>query len=122
MTVSQNRRAKGKGKTIVGEASKPKTGGCFICNEPHRACEYPRQESLNALIANGKQGSSDDPEEEQVLVSPLQVLVGAIQASILVGGLIWVQVLMNGEDYCVLVDIRASHNFVAGRMVVALGL
>ena len=61
----------GKGKTVVGEASEPKTGGCFIRDGLYRACKCPRWERLNALVVDGKQGPSNDAEEEQVRVSPL---------------------------------------------------
>lgn len=50
------------------------------------------------------------------------MLVGEIQASAPIDGLIGVQVAVNIVDCYALVDSGASNNFVADRMMVALGL
>ena len=54
-------------------------------------------------------------------MSPLQLLVGAIQATS-AGGLIRVEIVLNGEDFYALVDSGASHNFMAGRLATTLKL
>ena len=54
-------------------------------------------------------------------MSPLQLLVGAIQATS-GGGLIRVEIVLNREDRYALVDSGASHNLMAGRLAVTLGL
>ena len=113
---------KGKGKAIVGDSSKPKTGGCCIYDSPHRVCDFPRREQLNSLVTEEQQGPNSEGEEEQVRVNPLQVLVRVIQASTHVEGLIHVQIVVKGEDYYALVDSGASHNFMARWMAMALGL
>ena len=77
---NQKNNYKGKGKVVMGETKKHKSGGCFICDGPHMARECPKREWLNALVADGKQ-DSENTEVEEVRVSPLQLLVGAIQAT-----------------------------------------
>ena len=85
-------------------------GGCFICNGPHRAREYPKREKLNVLVAKDDRGQSD--EEVPSRVNSLQLL-NALSVEGTSKGLSYVQVEMNRNGAKVMLDTSATHNFVA---------
>ena len=66
---------KSKGESSTSQLSKeqPKLNtGCFICNGPYHAKDYPKHEKLNAMVAEDGGGQSD--EEFPSRVNPLQLL------------------------------------------------
>ncbi|KAK2979872.1 hypothetical protein RJ640_024373 [Escallonia rubra] len=107
--------------------SKPKDG-CFFCGGPHWARDCPRQGKLNALVEE-----NEELEEGDVHMGSLQILnalhakavakvpTGKGQAS--TGkGLLYVEAKLNGKPAQVMVDTRATHNFVTMEEAKRLGL
>ncbi|GKC88180.1 ATP-binding cassette subfamily C member 8, partial [Tanacetum coccineum] len=71
-----------------------KSGGCFICDGPHRARDFPKKESLNGMSAHEDEDTSD----------------GGSMATI------------NGVKVRALVDFGATHNFMADDEAKRLGI
>ena len=95
-----------KEKTDVGKskASAPPSG-CFLSGGPHRIQECPKPEKLTALMAEQRE------EGEAPRVNPLQLL--NVVCAQLNGGLMYVQILLNGRNVGAMVDTGATHNFVS---------
>ena len=99
----------GKGKDLK---TNYKTGGCFICDGPHRARDCPKKASLNGIIAH-----EDESTSEGGCMSTMRIL-NAIKAKTevpkVVGkGLQFVEATVNGTKVRALVDSGATHNFVS---------
>ncbi|KAK2991421.1 hypothetical protein RJ640_019067 [Escallonia rubra] len=121
-------KSEGQGKLEERRAkSKPKDR-CFFCGGPHWARDCPRQGKLNALVEE-----NEELEEGDVHMGSLQILnalhakavakvpTGEGQAS--TGkGLLYVEAKMNGKPAQVMVDTRATHNFVTMEEAKRLGL
>lgn len=104
-----------------GQSKDNKSKGCFICGGPHRMRECPKKEKVNALVADdSNEGTSDGPR-----MSPLQLL-GALQTqkakTPTPRGLMYVSVVVNGQEVLAMVDTGATNNFVAEREVDKLKL
>ena len=85
--------------------------GCFICNRPHRAKDYPKREKLSALVtADDKANTNSDSPSR---VNPLQLLNAINGENQPQKTLMHVQVLFNGIRVKAMVDSGATHNFVA---------
>ena len=56
-------------RATSSQASRPL--GCFICDGPHRARDYPKKEKLNAIIAEDAENSGS---KVPTRASPLQLL------------------------------------------------
>ena len=93
--------------------------GCFICNGPHRAKDYPKIEKLSALVTADDKGDShpDTPR-----VNPLQLLNVIHGETPVQKSLMHVHAVVNGVQVKALVDSGATHNFVATREATRLGL
>ena len=100
-----------------------KVQGCFICNGPHRARECPKGEKLNALVAGDESGSESDQEDHHIHASPLVLLntLSLVEADSC-EELIFIKVKVNGRHLTALIDMGATNNFVAERLVDYLGL
>ena len=115
-----NNKSKGESSTSQQSKEHPElNAGCFICNGPHRARDYPKREKLNAMVAEDEKGQSD--EEVPSRVNPLQLL-NALSARGNSKGLSYVQVEMNGNGAEAMLDTGATHNFVDESMVQQLDL
>jgi len=67
-------KSKGESSTSQPSKEQPKlNAGCFICNGPYRARDYPKLEKLNAMVAEDGGGQFD--EEFPSRVNPLQLLI-----------------------------------------------
>ena len=110
------------GKAKVGERgassqTKP-SGGCCICDGPHRARDCPKKEKLSAIrVEDGESSGSEAP----MRANPLQLL-NAIRAEATHRGLMYVELLIGGQKIVALVDSGATHNFISTRETAKLGL
>ncbi|GAV69881.1 gag-asp_proteas domain-containing protein [Cephalotus follicularis] len=111
----------GKGKAKVSEDCKEykANSGCFICEGPYRARDCPRRGALNAMMAQGENGGDAD-SEAPTRVTPLQ-LINALRA-VPPSGLLYVSMRIQGQQVSAMVDIGATHSFLAERMVNQLDL
>ena len=82
---------------------------CFICDGPHRARDCPKKEKLNALMA---EDGEDSEAEVPTRANPLQLL-NAMRAEATHRGLMYVELLNEGQKIVALVDSGATHNFVS---------
>ena len=94
--------------------------GCFICNGPHRAKDYPKREKLSALVTTDDKGDFDS--ETAPRVNPLQLLNVINGETLVQKSLMHVHAVVNGVQVKALVDSGATHNFVATRDATRLGL
>ncbi|GAV83318.1 gag-asp_proteas domain-containing protein, partial [Cephalotus follicularis] len=92
---------------------------CFICEGPNCARDYPKRGKLNAVVAQSESGvtpNSDVPTR----VAPLQ-LVNTLRV-VPPSGLLYVHMLVHGQQVFAMFDTGATHSFLAKRMVSRLGL
>lgn len=102
-------------------SSGKKTNRCFICNGPHLAWNCPKRENVANAIVEELSGSQ---KAELLRLNSLQ-LVSAITTQhffLSSDGLIYVQALVNGVSENAMVDIGATHSFVASREISRLKL
>ena len=92
--------------------------GCYICDGPHRARDYPKKEKLNAIMA--KDGEENEAEV-LIRANPFQLL-NSIRAKVTHKGLMYVELLTGGQKIMALVDSGATHNFVSIKEATKLGL
>ncbi|KAK4428349.1 hypothetical protein Salat_1134500 [Sesamum alatum] len=113
VTVSGN-------KDIVQPTFDKSKKGCYLSNGDHRMRDCPKRGKLNALMADA---NDEDDEGGSTRVNPLQLL-SALQEKPLPKhkGLMYVQVQLNDKEVMAMVDIGATHNFVADRETQMLGL
>ncbi|KAL0307084.1 UNVERIFIED_CONTAM: hypothetical protein Sradi_6125700 [Sesamum radiatum] len=79
--------------------------------------DCPKQGKLNALMAE-----ADNDEGGSTRVNPLQLVSAMQERPPKQKGLMYVRVQINGKGVMVMLDISATHNFVAGREIQKLGL
>ncbi|GAV69863.1 gag-asp_proteas domain-containing protein [Cephalotus follicularis] len=111
----------GKGKAKVSDEWKEKkaSSGCFICEAPHSARDYPRRGALNAVMAQNENGVNAN-SEAPTRVAPLQ-LINALR-TMPPSGLLYVNMMVQGHQVSAMVDTGATHSFLAERMVNRLSL
>ena len=103
-------------RVTSSQATRP--SGCYICDGPHRAIDYPRKEKLNAIIAEeGETSGSEAPTR----ANPLQLL-NVIRAEATNKGLMYVELLTGRQKIVALVDSGTAHNFISTRETTRLGL
>ncbi|GJW49012.1 putative retrotransposon gag domain, aspartic peptidase domain protein [Tanacetum coccineum] len=90
-----------------------KSGGCFICDGPHRASrDCPKKSSLNDLSAHEDEDASDSGSMGSIRI--LNAIKEKTEVPKVVGkGLQYVEETINGVKVRALVDFGATHNFVA---------
>ncbi|GJS47412.1 putative nucleotidyltransferase, ribonuclease H [Tanacetum coccineum] len=98
-----------------------KSGGCFICNGPHRARDFSKKASLNGLSAHGDEDASDGGSMGSIRI------LNAIKAKTEVPkfvrkGLQYVEATINGVKVRSLVDSGVTRNFVADDEAKQLGI
>nr|GEW28756.1 hypothetical protein [Tanacetum cinerariifolium] len=98
-----------------------KSGGCFICDGPHRARDFPKKASLNEMSAHEDEDASNDES-----MASMRIL-NAIKAKtevpkVIAKGLQYVEATINGIKVRALVDTGATHNFVAVDEAERLGI
>ena len=92
--------------------------GCFICDGPHRARDCLKKEKLNALMA---EDGEDSGVEVLTRANPLQLL-NAMRAEATHRGLMYVELLTEGQKIVALVDSGATPNVVSSKEAAKLGL
>ena len=106
----------------VGERGTPsqntRPSGCFICDGPHRARDFPNKEKLNALM---EEDEEDNRGEGPIRANPLQLL-NVVRAEVTHKGLTYVELLTGGQKIVALVDSGATHNFVSTKEAARLRL
>ena len=103
---SQDMQAKVGEKGTSSQTTRPSR--CFICDGPHRARDCPKKEKLNALMAEDRE---DIEAEVPTRANPLRLL-NAIRAEATHRGLMYVELLIEGQKIVALVDSGETHNFV----------
>ena len=103
-------------RATSSQATRP--SGCYICDGPHRARDYPKNEKLNAIIAEDMENNGS---EVPTRANPLQLL-NVIRAEATHKGLIYVELLTGRKKIVALVDSGATHNFISTRETARLGL
>ncbi|KAK2977134.1 hypothetical protein RJ640_005784 [Escallonia rubra] len=122
-------KTEGHGKLEERRASR-KLKDCFFCGGPHWARDCPRQGKMAALI---EEKEKEKAECETVRLGSIQVLnalqkknvpqvpTGEGQAS-KSEGLLYMEAKLNGKPAHVLMDTRATHNFITMEEAKRLGL
>ncbi|GJX77241.1 RNA-directed DNA polymerase, eukaryota, reverse transcriptase zinc-binding domain protein [Tanacetum coccineum] len=98
-----------------------KSGGCFICDGPHRARDCPKKASINGLSAQGDEDASDGGSMGSIRI------LNAIKAKtkvpkVVEKGLQYVEATINCVKVRALVDSGATHNFMADDEAKRLGI
>ncbi|KMS97525.1 hypothetical protein BVRB_5g126380 [Beta vulgaris subsp. vulgaris] len=126
------RKDKGKDKTFFD--GKPKNRHCFLCGGPHFARECPQRQKLNAIVAAHDQKSEDETQMGTLrLLSSVKATIERPKGEgdiakvctlprIKKSSLMFVEAVVNGRTYKALVDMSASHNFVAEKEAARLML
>ena len=94
--------------------------GCFICNGPYRAKDFPKREKLSALVTADDKANTDSNSPSRV--NPLQLLNVISGKNQLQKTLMHVQVLLNGIQVKAMVGSGSTHNFVATSEALRLDL
>ncbi|GJX32362.1 putative retrotransposon gag domain, aspartic peptidase domain protein [Tanacetum coccineum] len=98
-----------------------KSGGCFICDGPHRARDYPKKSSVNGLSAHGDKDTSEGRSMGSIRI--LNAIKAKTEVPKVVGkGLQYVEATINGVKVRALVDSGATHNFVVDDEAKRLGI
>ncbi|GJY53362.1 putative retrotransposon gag domain, aspartic peptidase domain protein, partial [Tanacetum coccineum] len=98
-----------------------KSGGCFICDGPHRARDFPKKASLNGLSTHEDEGVSDGESMGSMRI--LNAIKEKTEVPKVVGkGLQYVEATINGVKVRALVDSGATYNFVADDEAKRLGI
>lgn len=98
-----------------------KKSGCFLCNGPHRAKDYPTKGKINAIVAP----PSEDKEEDTPADATILQILGAMragQSALGKVGLMFVPIVVNGRKVSTFVDTGAMHSFVSKGITKDLGL
>ena len=102
-----NAQANVGGRATSSQATKP--SGCFIYNGPHRVRDCPRKD--NAIIAIDRENNGS---KALTRANPLQLL-NVIPGEVTHKGLMYVELLTNGQKIVAMVDSRATRNFISTR-------
>uniref|UniRef100_A0A803MGR6 Uncharacterized protein n=1 Tax=Chenopodium quinoa TaxID=63459 RepID=A0A803MGR6_CHEQI len=111
----RNKKPDGKAKVFVSNAkdagNKHVNGGCYNCGGLHFARYFPKKGNRGAMVAKEHVAETED-DEVPIRVNPLGLL-NAVKATITnpYGGLLYVDVHVNGHDIKAMVDTCATHNF-----------
>uniref|UniRef100_A0A803MZL3 Chromo domain-containing protein n=1 Tax=Chenopodium quinoa TaxID=63459 RepID=A0A803MZL3_CHEQI len=122
----KNKKPDGKGKVVSFNAkdagNKLGSGSCFICGGSYFARDCPKKGKLGAMVAEEPEAEKVD-EEVSIRVNPLGLLNAVTATNIeLYGGLLYVDVHVNGYVVKIVVDIGVTHNFVSEGAVKRLNL
>ncbi|XP_073105771.1 uncharacterized protein [Elaeis guineensis] len=96
--------------------------GCFICNGPYLARNYPNKGKISVIIV--EEARDDDSDSEAThQVAPLQLLgASQVEKAKEHPKLMFVCMRVNGHQLSVMVDTGTTHSFVAERIVPTRGL
>ncbi|GJZ87075.1 RNA-directed DNA polymerase, eukaryota [Tanacetum coccineum] len=98
-----------------------KSGGCFICDGPHKSRDFPKKASLNRMSAQEDEEPSDGGSMGSIRI--LNAIKAKMEESKVVRkGLQYVEATINGVKVCALVDSGVTHNFVADDEAKRLGI
>nr|GEY55075.1 hypothetical protein [Tanacetum cinerariifolium] len=98
-----------------------KSGGCFICDGPHRARDCPKKTSLNGMSAHEDEDASNGESMGSMRI--LNAIKVKMEVPKVIGkGLQYVEATINGVKVCALVDSDATHNFVTVDEAERLGI
>nr|GEY33033.1 hypothetical protein [Tanacetum cinerariifolium] len=98
-----------------------KSGGCFICDTPHRARDFPKKASLNGMSAHEDEDASNDESMASMRILNA-IKVKTKVSKVIAKGLQYVEATINGIKVCAFVDTGATHNFVAVDEAERLGI
>uniref|UniRef100_A0A803N1U0 Uncharacterized protein n=1 Tax=Chenopodium quinoa TaxID=63459 RepID=A0A803N1U0_CHEQI len=111
----KNKKLDGKAKVVVSNTkdagNKPVNGDCYNCRGPHFARDCPKKGKLGAM---GTKEPIAEDDEVPIRVNPIGLL-NAVRATTNdpYGGLMYVDVHVNGHDIKAMVDTGATHKFVS---------
>nr|GEZ86405.1 Gag-Asp_proteas domain-containing protein [Tanacetum cinerariifolium] len=92
-------------------ATSYKSGGCFICDGPHRAHDCPKRASLYGLSPHGDEDASDGQSMGSIRI--LNAINAKTDVPKVIGkGLQYVKETINSVMVYALVNSGATHNFV----------
>ncbi|KAJ4723357.1 hypothetical protein OWV82_006740 [Melia azedarach] len=116
-----------KNGTFEGESSKTKpvekkSFGCFICNGPHRARECPKREQLNVMVMEEEASKTKAVSESVQRLNPLQQRCQVLKHSDGMGRLLYTKAFVNGRKIKALLDIGATGNYLAAKVVHRMGV
>ncbi|KAJ4716602.1 hypothetical protein OWV82_011594 [Melia azedarach] len=116
-----------KNGTFEGESSKTKpvekkSFGCFICNGPHRARECPKREQLNVMVMEEEASKTKAVSESVQRLNPLQQRCQVLKHSDGMGRLLYTKAFVNGREIKALLDIGATGNYLAAKVVHRMGV
>nr|GFA63029.1 hypothetical protein [Tanacetum cinerariifolium] len=98
-----------------------KSGGCFICDGPHRARDFSKKASLNGMSAHEDEEASDGGSLGSIWI--LNAIKANTEVPKVVGkGLQYVEATINGVKVHGLVDTGVTHKFVADDEAKRLGI
>nr|GEX75652.1 uncharacterized protein [Tanacetum cinerariifolium] len=98
-----------------------KSGGCFICDGPHRARDCSKKASLNGMSAHEDEEASDGGSLGSIWI--LNAIKANTEVPKVVGkGLQYVEATINGVKVRGLVDSGVTHKFVANDEAKLLGI
>nr|GEY53000.1 uncharacterized protein [Tanacetum cinerariifolium] len=98
-----------------------KSDGCFICDGPHRAQDWPKKACLNGMSAHKDEDASNDGSMGSMRI--LNAIKEKTEVPKVIGkGLQYVEATINGVKVCALVDSGVTHNFVAVDEAERLGI
>nr|GFB35009.1 hypothetical protein [Tanacetum cinerariifolium] len=98
-----------------------KSGGCFICDGPHRARDCPKKASLNGMSAHEDEDASNGRSIGSMRI--LNAIKAKMEVPKVTGkGLQYVEATINDVKVRALVDFGATHNFVAVDEAERLGI
>nr|GEU42555.1 hypothetical protein [Tanacetum cinerariifolium] len=88
-----------------------KSGGCFICDGPHKAQDFSKKASLNRMSAHEDEDASDVGSIGSMMI--LNVVKAKMEVPKVVGkGLQYAEATINDVKVRALVDSGVTHNFV----------
>ncbi|GJV10877.1 putative retrotransposon gag domain, aspartic peptidase domain protein [Tanacetum coccineum] len=99
-----------------------KSGGCFICDGPHRARDYLKKSSLNGLSTHGDEDTSEGGSMGSIRILNAIKAKTKVPSGLLGKGLQYVEATINGVKVRALVDSGATHNFMADDEAKRLGI
>ncbi|GJR85442.1 cytochrome P450 78A7-like protein [Tanacetum coccineum] len=98
-----------------------KSGGCFICDGPHRARDCPKKASLNGMSAHEDEDTSDGGSMGSIRILN-EIKVKTEVPKVVGKGLQYLEATINGVKVRALFDSGATHNFLADDEAKRLGI
>lgn len=95
---------------------------CFICDGPHWTRECPKRKAMNALIAEMENKQVEEGPADIGSIRQLGALTELFSEKKEEQGLMFVDLTINNQSGCALIDTGASHNFMDSKEAERLGM